>query len=215
MLKLAIFDVDLTLTSKDTFIEFYKFLCKKDKRFLLYLDKVLYSGLMYGLNLYDERRSKEKYLSFLNGMDFNIVDELGKDFFENNILKKLLYKDGILEMEKCKQLGYRVILISASPEFYLNNFNEMYCVDYVLGTKYEVKDGVYTAKMLGENNKGQEKVIRLHEFLDKNNMSDVEYENSRMYSDSLNDLPLFNLVGNRFLINSRRKIENILNLYWK
>lgn len=214
-MKLAIFDVDLTLTSKDTFIEFYKFLCREDKRFLLYLDKVFYSGLMYGLKIYDERRSKEKYLSFLNGMDFDIVRDLGKKFFENNILKKLLYKDGLLEMEKCKQLGYKVILISASPEFYLNNFNEMYCVDYVLGTKYEVKDGVYTGKMLGKNNKGAEKVLRLHEFLEKNNLENVDYENSRMYSDSLNDLPLLNLVGNGFLINSKRKLENISNLYWK
>lgn len=214
-MKFAIFDVDLTLTSRDTFIEFYKFLCKYDKRFLLYFDKVVHAGLMYSLNFYDEKKSKEQYLSFLNGVSFDTVDKISEKFFNEYILKKLLYKDGILEIEKCKNLGYTVILISASPEFYISKFNKIFSVDYALGTKYEVIDGFYTGKMLGLNNKGQEKVERLYKFLDENNICDVDFKNSRMYSDSLNDLPLFDLVGKRFLINSNKKIDNISNLYWK
>lgn len=214
-MKFAIFDVDLTLTSKDTFIEFYKFLCKEDKRFLLYFNKVLKSGLMYGLKFYDEVKSKEQYLTFLKGVSYASVDELSKKFFNEYILKKLMFKDGLLEIEKCKGMGYKTILISASPEFYLKNFKSMYSVDYVLGTKYEVKNGFYTGKMLGFNNKGEEKVLRFYEFLGKNNFYNVDFKESRMYSDSLNDLPLLNLVGNGFLINSKRRIEGITNLNWK
>ncbi len=214
-MRFAIFDVDLTLTSKDTFIEFYKFLCKQDKRFLIYFNKVVHAGLMYCLKLYDEKKSKEQYLSFLNGLSVDVVNEFSKKFFEEHLLKKMLYKDGLLEIEKCKSKGYKVILISASPEFYLNNFNQLYSIDYVLGTRYEIKDGFYTGKMLGYNNKGEEKVLRLYEFLHKNNIENVDFQNSCMYSDSLNDLPLFNLVGNRFLINSKNKVDNIVNLYWK
>lgn len=214
-MRFAIFDVDLTLTSKDTFIEFYKFLCKQDKRFLIYFNKVVHAGLMYCLKFYDEKKSKEQYLSFLNGLSVDVVNEFSKKFFEEHLLKKLLYKDGLLEIEKCKSKGYKVILISASPEFYLNNFNQLYSIDYVLGTRYEIKDGFYTGKMLGYNNKGEEKVLRLYEFLHKNNIENVDFQNSCMYSDSLNDLSLFNLVGNRFLINSKNKIDNIVNLYWK
>ena len=214
-MRFAIFDVDLTLTSKDTFIEFYKFLCKQDKRFLIYFNKVVHAGLMYCLKLYDEKKSKEQYLSFLNGLSVDVVNEFSKKFFEEHLLKKMLYKDGLLEIEKCKSKGYKDILISASPEFYLNNFNQLYSIDYVLGTRYEIKDGFYTGKMLGYNNKGEEKVLRLYEFLHKNNIENVDFQNSCMYSDSLNDLPLFNLVGNRFLINSKNKVDNIVNLYWK
>ena len=170
---------------------------------------------MYCLKLYDEKKSKEQYLSFLNGLSVDVVNEFSKKFFEEHLLKKMLYKDGLLEIEKCKSKGYKVILISASPEFYLNNFNQLYSIDYVLGTRYEIKDGFYTGKMLGYNNKGEEKVLRLYEFLHKNNIENVDFQNSCMYSDSLNDLPLFNLVGNRFLINSKNKVDNIVNLYWK
>lgn len=214
-MKFAIFDVDLTLTSKDTFIEFYKFLCKVDKRFLLYFNRVLKSGLMYGLKIYDEVKSKEEYLTFLKGMSYFSLDELSKRFFNEHILGKLILKDGILEIQRCKSLGYKTILISASPEFYLKNFNSIDSVDYVLGTKYELRNGFYTGKMLGLNNKGKEKVLRFYEFLMKNNFNDVDLKKSRMYSDSLNDIPIFNLVGNRFLINSKKRIEGITNLNWK
>ena len=214
-MKFAIFDVDLTLTCKDTFIEFYKFLCKEDKRFYLYFNKVLNSGLMYLLGFYDEKKSKEQYLSFLKGVSVETVDKLSQKFFDTYITKKLLYKDALIEMERRKEEGYKVILISASPEFYLNKFNQLCSVDYVLGTRYEVCDGFYTGKMIGYNNKGKEKVLRFEEFLRSNNIENFDDKNSCMYSDSLNDLPLLELVGNGFLINSKRKIPNIINLNWK
>lgn len=214
-MKFAIFDVDLTITCRDTFIEFYKFLCQRDKRFYLYFNKVLYSGLMYVIGVYDEKKSKEQYLSFLRGISVDAVDKLSQEFFDTYIVKKLLYRNAIFEMYKRREQGYKVILISASPEFYLNKFNQLYFVDYVLGTRYEIRDGFYTGKMSGYNNKGKEKVLRFEEFLRENNIENFDKENSYMYSDSLNDLPLFELVGNRFLINSRKRIPNITNLSWE
>lgn len=214
-MKLAIFDVDLTLTRRDTFIEFYKFLCKEDKRFCLYMNKAISSGLMYSIGLYDEKKSKEQYLSFLRGINEKSVEKICRKFFEEHLVKKLLYRDGILELERRKREGYVNILISASPEFYLKYFGELSCVDYVLGTKYEVIDGVYTGKMVGFNNKGREKVFRLYEFLHANKLSDIDFENSVMYSDSLHDTPLFNIVGSGFLINSKKSLENVSNLSWK
>lgn len=214
MLKFAIFDVDLTLTRRDTFIEFYKFLCKQDKRFCFYAHKVIYSGIMYAIKIYDEKKSKEQYLSFLKGLSADVVDVFSEKFYKECILDKLMYVDGLKELKKRKEEGYVVILISASPEFYLNNFNSLDYVDYVIGTKYELQNGYYTGRMIGSNNKGYEKVVRLYEFMSDNNMKNVNFKESFMYSDSLNDLPLLELVGNKFLINSRKKIFNIKNLFW-
>lgn len=213
-MKFAIFDVDLTITRKDTLIEFYKFLCSYDKRFLIYASKAIHSGVMYALKFYDEKKSKEQFLSFLNGLSVEAVRELSKIYYEQRIVNDLIYEDAIDEINKRKSEGYKVILISASPEFYLNNFNELDCIDCVLGTRYEVEDGVYTGKIIGNNNKGMEKVYRFYEYLYKNGIRDYDLQNSCMYSDSLSDMPLFNLVGNKFLINSKKNVENILNLKW-
>lgn len=214
-MKFAIFDVDLTLTRKDTFIEFYKFLCKEDKRFCTYINKALSSAILYGLKIYDEKKSKENYLTFLRGLSEGAVDKLSYKFFRTYIMSKLLYEDGIEELKKRKEEGYEVILISASPEFYLKYFKDFTYVDHVIGTDYEVIDGYYTGRMIGNNNKGAEKVARLYEYLHDNNIKYFELRDSLMYSDSLHDLPLFSIVGERFLINSKKRVEGLTNLYWK
>ena len=180
----------------------------------MYASKAIGSGLMYVLKFYDEKKSKELFLSFLNGLSVEAVCELSKIYYEKRIMKDLIYGDAIDEINKRKSEGYKVILISASPEFYLNNFNKLDSVDCVLGTRYEIEDGVYTGKIIGNNNKGTEKVYRFYEYLYKNGIRNYDLKNSCMYSDSLNDMPLFNLVGKKFLINSKKSVENILNLKW-
>ena len=213
-MKFAIFDVDLTLTKKDTFIEFYKFLCKEDKRFYAYFNKAIFSGLMYVLKIYDEKKSKEQYLSFLNGICEDVLNRFARKFFYEYLINELIYRDAIIEIEKRKSEGYVIILISASPEFYLKYFNELSCIDYVLGTRYEIINGFYTGKMIGFNNKGREKVFRFRELLFEEKIRNYDFDSSIMYSDSLHDLPMFSIVGTGFLINSNKRVDKLINLNW-
>ena len=67
--------------------------------------------------------------------------------------------------------------------------------------------------MDGENCKGEEKVRRLQEVLKKENIQ-VDFKNSYMFSDSLSDKPLLDLVGNPYLINYKKDNE-IKILKWK
>ncbi len=213
-MKFAIFDVDLTLTRKDTSIEFFKFLCKEDKRFLTYVPNSLKSALYYGVGIYDAKRSKEDYFSFLGGLREGVVDKLSYKFFRTYVVGKLLYDDALNEIKKRKSQGYEIILISASPEFYLKYFKEFSYIDYVIGTRYEVFSGYYTGRMIGNNNRGAEKIARLYEYLYDKGLEEVDFEDSFMYSDSMHDLPLFNLAKEGFLINSNKEIEGLKNVYW-
>ena len=47
MEKLAIFDVDFTLTRKETLIQFYSFMVKKNPKLIKHLPKNVFSGLSY------------------------------------------------------------------------------------------------------------------------------------------------------------------------
>ena len=51
MEKLAIFDVDFTITNKETLLEFFKFMLKKDKKNIKYLLRVIISGILSLTNL--------------------------------------------------------------------------------------------------------------------------------------------------------------------
>lgn len=68
--------------------------------------------------------------------------------------------------------------------------------------------------MVGENCKGEEKVRRLKEYLQEHNI-EVDYKNSYMFSDSLSDKPLLDLVGNAYLINYKKNNKNYKILNWK
>ena len=205
MKKLAIFDIDYTITKKETLMEFYKYSLEEDIKNIRFLPRALYSGLMYGVGIYDERRVKECFLKFIDNIEEEKLQDLVKRFYKNRLSKRL-DKDAVDMMYKLKKEGYDIYLISASPEFYINEFYNIDVVDKVIGTRFEFKEGKFIRRMLGSNCKGEEKVKRLKEVLSKENI-EVDFKDSYMFSDSLSDKPLLDLVGKPYLINYKKKHE--------
>ena len=212
MEKLAIFDIDYTITRKETLMEFFKYLVSKDIKNIKFLPRALYSGLMYGIKVYDEKRVKECFLKFIENIDEAELAKLTKSFYDEKI-SKILYKDAVDMIKKLKKEGYMVVLISASPEFYVKEFYAIKEVDLIIGTKFTFEGGKFITKMDGNNCKGEEKVRRLNKVLKEKNIK-VDFKNSYMFSDSLSDKPLLDLVGNPYLINYKKKHE-IEILRWK
>ena len=212
MEKLAIFDIDYTITRKETLMEFFKYIVSKDIKNIKFLPRALYSGLMYGVKVYDEKKVKECFLKFIENIDETELAKLTKSFYDER-LSTILYKDAVNMIKKLKNEGYMVVLISASPEFYVKEFYAIEEVDLIIGTKFTFEGGKFIRKMSGNNCKGEEKVRRLNEVLKEKNIK-VDFKNSYMLSDSLSDKPLLDLVGNPYLINYKKKHE-IEILRWK
>ena len=212
MKKLAIFDIDYTITKKETLMEFYKYIVKNDIKNIKFLPRALFSGAMYGLKVYDEKRVKESFLKFIEGIDEKELAVLTKRFYDER-LSSILYDDAVKMIKKLKKEGYMVILISASPEFYVKEFYAIEEVDIIIGTKFAFEGGKFIRQMDGKNCKGEEKVKRLYEVL-KDKYIEADFANSYMFSDSLSDKPLLDLVGKPYLINYKKKHE-IEILKWK
>ena len=212
MEKLAIFDIDYTITRKETLMEFFKYLVSKDIKNIKFLPRALYSGLMYGIKVYDEKRVKECFLKFIENIDEKELAILTKSFYDER-LSTILYEDAVNMIKKLKNEGYMVILISASPEFYIKEFYAIKEVDLIIGTKFIFENGKFVRKMSGNNCKGEEKVKRLEKVLKEKNIK-VDFKNSYMFSDSLSDKPLLDLVGNPYLINYK-KHNKFEILKWK
>ena len=211
-IKLALFDIDYTITKKETLMEFFRYVVIKDIKNIKFLPRALFSGFMYGIKVYDEKRVKESFLKFIENIDEKDLAILTKRFYDER-LSKILYKDAVDMIYKLKKEGYMVILISASPEFYINEFYAIDAVDFIIGTRFTLENGKFIRKMNGNNCKRDEKVVRLKAYLKEQNI-EPDYENSYMFSDSLSDLPLLELVGNPYLINYNKK-HNIEILRWK
>lgn len=211
--KLAIFDVDFTLTKRETLIEFYTFMVKKNPKLILYAPVSIFYSILYLLRLIPAAKTKENFISFINGINESDMKLLVKEFYEKR-LSKIIYEDALSTIKEMKRRGYKIYLISASAEFYLNELYHIKEVDKIIGTQFTVIDGCHSKKILGENCKGKEKVTRLIKSLKEDNI-EVDFKNSYMFSDSLSDLPLFNMVGNPYLINYRKNHPSIKILKWK
>ena len=212
MKKIGIFDVDYTITKKETLQELFKYLIYTDKKYLKYIPRSLYYGIMYLIKQYDEKMVKEKFLKFLHGMDEKKIEDIVKMFYKNR-LSKIIYKDSIDMMKRLKAQGYEIYLISASPEFYLKELYNIEEVDKIIGTRFSFKEGIFEGKIIGENCKGVEKVYRLKKYLTENKIT-VNYHESYMFSDSMSDKPLLELVGNTYLINYKKESKYKI-LKWK
>ena len=158
---------------------------------------------MFKMKIYDEKKTKETFLKFIQGIKEDDLKEIVKNFY-NDVILDILYADALDMIKKTSSEGYKVILISASPEFYINEFMNIEGVYHTIGTKFLFEDGKFSCKMKGENCKGEEKVKRLMQFLRRRDM-DVDLSKSLMFSDSLSDAPLLNIVGNPYLINYKKK----------
>ncbi|WP_163193316.1 HAD-IB family hydrolase [Clostridium thermarum] len=213
MVRLGIFDIDYTITSKETLVEFYKFMLKKKPRLLKYLPSALGYGLLYVTKRIELKEAKQAFLSFVSGIHEDEMNELVSEFYEKRLCN-IFYSDAIDMIKKLKAEGCLIYLISASAEFYLKEFYRIPEVDMVIGTRYKVNDKLHTCTMEGENCKGEEKVKRLMQVLQEKKL-EIDFKNSYMFSDSLSDLPLLNLVGNPYLINFKKEHDSIKILNWK
>jgi len=213
MEKLAIFDVDFTLTKRETLMEFYLFMMKKNPKLIVHLPRSLGASMFYMFKIYEAQKAKEYFISFIDGLEENKMQELVKEFYEKR-LSKILYKDAIDMIRKLKGEGYKIYLISASAEFYLKELYNIKEVDMIIGTRFKCEDGIHRRNIEGCNCKGEEKVKRLLEVLEKENIQ-VDFKESYMFSDSLADMPLFNLVGKPYLINYKKGHDKIEILRWR
>ena len=101
MEKLALFDIDYTITKKETLMEFYKYIVSRDIKNIKFLPRALYSGAMYGIGIYDEKRVKESFLKFIENIEEKELAILTKEFYHDR-LSKILYKDAVDMIKKLK-----------------------------------------------------------------------------------------------------------------
>ncbi|MBC8061482.1 MAG: HAD-IB family hydrolase [Clostridiaceae bacterium] len=211
--RLAIFDIDFTLTKKETLVEFYKFVIRKKPSLLRHMPRSLYAGILYIFKVYDLRKAKEKFISFIDTVEEKELESIIKEFYEK-VLSKILYEDSMEMIRKLKKDGCKIILISASSEFYLKEFYNIKEVDKIIGTRYEFASNGTKGRIIGLNCKGDEKVIRLKEYIKQEKLQ-IDFKESFMFSDSLSDAPLFKLVGHPYLINYKNKNQEFEVLKWK
>mgnify|MGYP003992098247 CR=1 FL=1 len=188
---IALFDFDGTITTDDSLIRFIRFVVGDLKTLwgMVFLSPML---VVYKLKLIPNYKAKQMMLSyFFKGMDKQQFQKIAEEY-------SLKHIDTILRpkaMEKItwhKELGHKVIVVSASIECWIRPWCDQNGLD-LIATKIEVKDGLITGKFLTKNCYGIEKASRVKEAY---NLDDYDYIYA--YGDSRGDKELLELADKSF-----------------
>lgn len=193
MKKIIVYDFDKTIYGGETSTDFMLFFLKRNPKYLFKIYNVLPSLFYYFINL---KRSKEYFFNILNGIELNFLIKEIEAFWEKNEYRIFdwVYNEIDINKNECEEL----ILISATPSIFLDKISKKLKFDKLIATQLKEMD-IFESVIIGENCKGEEKVIRLREYI-------KDFEIEKFYSDSMSDKPLFDLANKKyFVINGKLK----------
>ena len=189
--RIAFFDFDGTITTRDTFLEFIKFY-KSDWRF--YLGFLLYSPYLiaFKLKLLPNYTAKQKILThFFKGEQVRNFQE-ACDKFSDARLPALIRPKALIEIERLREAGFRILIVSASAENWIQKWASQQKLE-LLGTRLAVTDGKINGKIEGRNCYGEEKVCRIKEEIDLS-----AYKEIYAYGDSSGDKQMLAIATHPF-----------------
>lgn len=159
--QIAVFDFDGTLTTKDTFLEFIKYVFGWKKfclGFLLHLPIII---LMI-LKLYPNWKAKQRIFGwFFRGMEYAQFKTLGEEFA--TIISDFANRKTTDILRAHIERGATTYVVSASIEEWVKPYCKQLGVNDVMGTKVEIVEGILTGQFATANCYGKEKVNRFLE----------------------------------------------------
>lgn len=205
-MTLAIFDLDNTLLAGDSDHSWGEFLVQKK----------LVDGEEY-------REANDRFyqdykagtLDIYAFLDFSLavltrhtpaeLATLHAEFMQTYIEPMLQPKAHAL-LQEHRARGDYLLIITATNSFVTRPIATRLGVDDILATDPEIINGRYTGKCTGTPCFQTGKVVRLHEWLKTHNHN---LDGAYFYSDSINDLPLLELVTNPVVVDPDEKLEAI------
>lgn len=162
----AAFDVDGTLSRRDTLLPFLQRLCGTQRLGRALAAKGMALSRM-AMGRADRDAVKDALLvRLLAGRDAEEVAAAGEAYAEFLADHERLRPDTCHRLDEHRAAGHRVVLVSASPEVYLGPLGRRLGVDAVLASGLEIgADGRLTGRLAGRNCRGPEKVARLDAWL--------------------------------------------------
>ncbi len=197
-MKIALFDIDYTLIPFDSFLKYLRFIKENAPSGRPIFHKLIKSVILYMTGRINLTRFKEMWLIYLYGIDSSRLSELSRDFIEKIIIPSI--KPGVMKtIENHRAAGMKIVLATASFEFYFRYLAEFLKTDVFVGTKARYDGAEW--KIIGKNCKGYEKIERLNNHID---FGLIETDGSVGYTDSLSDLPFLNIVDELHIVDKHR-----------
>ena len=206
--KIIVFDLDGTITQRDTYLPFlFGFLLRKPWR-VFRLIGLPFAVVMHLAGLRNNTWLKKVFLkAFMKGLTQQQLNSWVESF-SNKIMHQGLRDGAVAELQKHIQAGSCVLLVSASLGIYVHRIGEKLGVHATLCTEAEFDDnGRITGRLATDNCYGQEKISRLESWLKIHGGESVAIA----YSDHHSDIPLLNYAGVGVAVSPSKKLADIIH----
>ena len=209
---IAVFDFDGTLIKKDSmtlfFFRYFHLSIKNIPNFF----RLFFETLKYFLKIYSQKQFKEKYINLVISLSgHKDIDALFDDF--SRYLLGLVFKTAKKRIIEFRKKGFKTILLSASPDIYLEKINRELGFSELICTRMTYSNNRVAISSL--NCYGKDKIKML---LDKYKEDRVDWKGSYCYTDSESDRGLLDLFGNPYIVNNIRfgkKNTDFKSVIWK
>ena len=131
--------------------------------------------------------------------------EVGERIFRER-LAATVYPEARALVQAHQRKNHTIAIVSSATRYQIDPLVRDLGIEHVLCTRLEVKDGRFTGEVLHPTCYGEGKALHAGEFAAAHG---VDLEQSYFYTDSHEDLPLLNVVGNPRPTNPNRALTEI------
>jgi HAD superfamily hydrolase (TIGR01490 family) len=191
MKRIAFFDFDGTITTKDTLLENIKF----HKGSLWFYFGFLLNApylVAFKAKIISNQMAKEKVLKFFFGGNDEISFQKKCDDFATAKLPEMIRPKAVHEIKKHLEQGTEVVIVSASASNWFRKWANEHNLQ-MISTTLEVHNNKVTGKIAGNNCYGEEKVALINQ---RYNLK--EYDEIYCYGDTSGDKPMLALGTRTF-----------------
>ncbi len=201
-MRLAIFDFDDTLLQGNSW---HLFLRAELRRQPSRIPLLLGAYALRRLHLWTGIQLRALVVRGLRGFTRESIQQLGENFYCTQLAARVR-RAGLAEIEQHRAAGDRIVLATGAWDFLVAPLVSRVTFDAVIATPLAYAGERCLGSIVGAERLGLEKAAAVSaHFADQ---PDVEWAASCVYTDSLLDVPLLELVGNRRLVTANREVPS-------
>lgn len=193
-MKLVLFDLDNTLLAGDSDFEWAQFLIEHgvlDRELHAARNQAFYE--QYKAGTLDIHEFLDFQLKPLSRHARTQLDAWHADYMQQKILPLITPAAKALVGRELADADL-VAIITATNSFVTAPIARAFGISHLIATEPEQVNGDYTGRVAGTPSFREGKIVRLYEWLGSLGKTLGDFDQSWFYSDSLNDLPLLDLV---------------------
>lgn len=209
MIRLAIYDMDRTITHAPTWTPFLLHSARRHAPWrLLMLPAAVFAGLAYVARLIDRARLKQTTQRLmLGGALAPAVADRAVTAFADRLAATGVFAGARAQIEADRAAGYQLVMATASYHFYAAAIAERLGFDAVIGTQAQVDEqGRIRARIVGENCYGPAKLRMIRAWMVEQGIS-REDAHIRFYSDHVSDAPVLEWADEPFAVNAHDRLR--------